>query len=103
MTDISPQKTRREPNHKRLTDSYLKALKSRVPGQRDLVWDTVQPGMAVRISAEGKRSFYVVRRRSPEDRSPVWFRLGPYPRLTLSQARVAAGEALDTLDRGEHP
>lgn len=67
-----------------------------------LVWDAGLPGMAVRISALKKKTFYVVKRQ-PEARQPTWAAIGAYPLMTLAQAREAARDALFALERGEHP
>jgi integrase len=103
MADSTDKKPKRDPRREFLTDSKMKALKPALGYGRDVVWDTGMPGMAVRISAKGKKTFYAVRRRMPTDRTPVWHQLGVYPRMTLAEARDAAREALNTLERGEHP
>ena len=41
------------------------------------------PGLAVRVSALGKVSFYAVRRLDPAAKNPVWAFLGRYPIMTL--------------------
>jgi integrase len=85
-----------------LTDRSLKALKPDPDGRRQIVWDALMPGHAVRISALGKRSFYAVKRRVGEVQ-PTWHYLGSYPVMSLSEARTAAREALSALLSGEHP
>jgi integrase len=84
-----------------LTDRSLKALKPS-PAGRYTVWDALMPGMAVRVSALGKRSFYAVRRRAGAEH-PTWALLGAYPIISLSEAREAAREAQRALIAGEHP
>src|SRR5690348_11846170 len=85
-----------------LTDRSLKALKPSPDGRRQTVWDALLPGMAVRVSALGKRSFYAVKRRAG-DAPPTWALLGAYPVMALSEARAAAREALGALIDGRHP
>src|SRR5579864_4681518 len=85
-----------------LTDRSLKALKPDPEGARQTVWDALMPGLAVRVSALGKRSFYAVKRRAGETQ-PTWVLLGAYPVMTLGEAREAAREALTALMAGEHP
>jgi integrase len=85
-----------------LTDRSLKAMKAAPDGRRQVVWDSLMPGMAVRITALGKRSFYAVKRRAG-DAQPTWHLLGAYPVMSLSEAREAAREALRALIVGEHP
>ena len=47
-----------------LTDRSLRALKAAPDGRRQAIWDSLMPGMVVRVSALGKRSFYAVKRRA---------------------------------------
>src|ERR1700722_9689761 len=84
-----------------LTDRSMKALKASPEG-RYSVWDALMPGLVVRVSRLGKRSFYAARRRAG-DRQPTWVQLGAYPAMGLGQAREAAREALDALIEGKHP
>jgi len=85
-----------------LTDRSLKALKADPAGARQTVWDAIMPGLSVRVSALGKRSFYAVKRRAGEAQ-PTWVLLGVYPVMTLGGARTAAREALTALMAGQHP
>jgi hypothetical protein len=82
-----------------LTDRSLQALK---PGKRAMVWDGIQPNLAVRITDKGRRSFVVVRRR-PGQAQPTWTTLGQYPTMSLADARKAAREALAQLAEGKDP
>jgi Arm DNA-binding domain len=72
-----------------LTDRALKAAK---PGQ--MVWDSAVPGFGVR----GKT--FIVMRRMPGQKNPVRRSLGPYPIMTLAEAREAALEALRDIAKG---
>jgi integrase len=83
-----------------LTDRSLQAL--RPTGQRAIVWDALLPGMAVRVSGKGKRSFYAVKRRAGAVQ-PTWVLLGAYPVMTLGDARAKAREALAALAEGHDP
>ena len=85
-----------------LTDRSLKALKADPDGARQTVWDVLMPGMAVRVSALGKRSFYAVKRLAGAAQ-PTWVLLGVYPVMTLGEARNTAREALTALMAGQHP
>jgi integrase len=85
-----------------LTDRSLQAMKPPPDGRRMVVWDSLLPGLAVRISAKGKLSFYAVRRRSGAAQ-PSWVLLGAYPLTTLADARSKAREALGALIAGEDP
>ena len=85
-----------------LTDRSLQALRPAADGKRYTVWDGIMPGLAVLVSAKGKRTFYAVRRRAG-DAQPTWAMIGAYPLTTLSEARVAAREALSALMAGQSP
>jgi integrase len=100
MKDYEARRERKEPVKKALKDSSLKAL--RADGGRQVIWDSLMPGMAVRVSAKGKRSFYAVKRRAGAAQ-PSWVLLGEYPIMSLSEAREAAREAIIALTHGQHP
>src|SRR5665213_1207791 len=100
---VAEKKLKRLPRREFLNDKKMQALKPAPGYERDVVWDTGMPGMAVRISAKRRRSFCAVRRRSATDKNPVWHTLGVYPVMSLAEARDAAREALKTLEKGEHP
>jgi integrase len=85
-----------------LTDRSVQGLKPALAGSRTVVWDALLPGLAVRVSGKGKRSFYAVRRRTGAQQ-PSWVLLGAYPAMTLAEARAAAREALGALLEGHDP
>jgi integrase len=85
-----------------LTDRSLLAMKPAPAGKRLTIWDARMPGLAVRITDKGKRSFYAVRRRAGVD-TPSWVSLGAYPVVTLAEARAKAREALGALMEGKDP
>jgi integrase len=85
-----------------LTDRSLQALRPAAGGQRATVWDALLPGMAVRVSAKGKRSFYAVKRQAGQAQ-PSWVMLGHYPVMSLAEARAKAREALSALMEGQDP
>lgn len=83
-----------------LTDRSMKALKPN--GARQTVWDSLMPGMAVRVSALGQRSFYAIK-TAQGAATATWHLLGIYPVMTLAEAREAAREAIKAISAGEHP
>ena len=85
-----------------LTDRSLQDLRPTPEGQRAVVWDALMPGMAVRVSGKGKRSFYAVKRRAGAAQ-PSWVLLGHYPVMTLAEARTRAREAIGALVEGNDP
>ena len=89
-----------------LTDRTVKSLKRDTKladklGHYD-VWDAVVPGLGVRTSATGRRTF-VLMARYPGSRNPTRRALGVYGELTLEQAREKARSWLYMLRKGIDP
>lgn len=79
------------------------ALLSLVPpelGKRSTVYDTEVQKLAVRITAAGSRTFYVVKRAGP---SIAWIKLGSFPEMTVEQARNEAQKILGVFAAGVNP
>lgn len=95
-------RTKFRPERVMLTDSRLRGLKPADEGKRYSLWDAQQPGLAVRVTDKGVKSFVVVRRR-PGEKAPTFIVIGRYPTLTLKEARDKAPGVLSMLARGEHP
>jgi len=79
------------------------ALSSLVPpeqGKRLAVYDTEVPKLAMRITAAGARTFYVVKRAGA---SIAWVKLGSFPEMTIEQARVEAQKILGEFAAGANP
>jgi hypothetical protein len=55
---------------KPLTDRAIVALKPAPKGKRSLIWDALVPGLAVRVTDKGQRSFVLVT-RYPGSRNPA--------------------------------
>jgi integrase len=85
-----------------LTDRSVKALRPPPEGGRHNVWDALMPGLCVRVSRGGVRSFYCAKRRAG-DKKVSWVWLGVFPTMGLAEAREACREALTSLMAGEHP
>jgi integrase len=62
----------------------------------------VTPHLAARVTDRGHVSFVIVRRR-PGDKHPVFHVLGSYPSLSLADAGKAAVKALGEIMAGQHP
>ena len=86
---------------KALTDRTLKALKPK-PGQRYEVADAVVPGLAIRVTPTGHRTFVLIA-RYPGSSNPTRRAIGEYGAITLDQARTEARKWLDLLKRGKDP
>jgi integrase len=95
---------------KNLTDRTLKALKPAPAGKRVEVWDSIVPGLGVRVTDRGTKTFALVTRYpgspiNPKTGAPNPSRraLGEYGALTLEQARGKAREWLKLIGQGKDP
>src|SRR5579864_5002026 len=70
---------------KNLTTKTLETVTNTGP-KRIEIFDTCLPGFGVRIGVSGRKTFFVVARHLGRMRR---FTLGPYPRLSLADAREA--------------
>jgi len=91
---------------RKLTDRKLKSLKRDRSLEDKLghydTWDTVVPGLGVRVSKTGRRTF-VLMTRYPGDQHPARRKLGIYGELTLEQAREKARGWLELIRKGTDP
>ncbi len=92
---------------KKLTEMAVSKLAPEA-GRRLEVFDTVTPGLALRITEGGKKSWSVMYRVAGRgdggNRGPLRrMTLGAYPLIDLKAARDKAREALDLADRGDDP
>lgn len=83
---------------------FSKGRISRLPlprsGERLMAYDTEVPKLAIRITAAGSRTFYVVKR---EGASMFWSKVGTFPDTTVEQARRAAAGILGDYAKGINP
>jgi integrase len=81
------------------TKAALDALPVPPAGSRAEHWDTKQPGLQVRVTPAGKKTFYIKRRvkNGGVEREA----LGPYPEMTIEQARKAAADRVSKQMEGE--
>ena len=87
---------------KTLNDRTLKALKAAPVGKTYDVADGVVPGLAVRVSETGRKTF-VLLTRYPGSSNPTRRALGTYGALTLTKARDRARDWLELLRKGIDP
>src|SRR6476646_4934932 len=87
---------------KPLTDRTIKAVKPAPLGKRTLLWDAIVPGLALRVTDSGKRSFVLVT-RYPGSMHPAPRRLGAYCAISLGQARTKARQWLEIIASGVDP
>jgi integrase len=81
----------------KLTDSKVKALRGRK--NRYIEWDE-SSGLGVRVSPPGRKSFVFMYRYDGRARMMT---LGPYPKLSLSEARTKAAKAREEVSKGNDP
>jgi integrase len=78
----------------------LKSLQNPEAGKRANYYDTKTPKLALRVTASGAKTFYVVKRAG---REMIWLKLGTFPDMTVEQARDGAEIALAAFAKNENP
>ena len=78
----------------------VKAIQNPPAGKRETWYDSKVPKLALRVTASGAKTFYVVKRSG---REMVWLKLGAFPDMTVEQARSAALTALSAFANNENP
>jgi hypothetical protein len=76
---------------RRLTDAFIRALPAAKPGQRCAVSDVIVPGLRVRVSDTGHKSFILWRRTDPRAKSASALLLGVVGQITLADVRAKPG------------
>jgi integrase len=84
-----------------LTDRLLHSLAVPSPAPAE-VWDQTLRGFGVRVSVNGKVTFFVMRRQRGTGRG-VRITVGTYPLLSLAEARERARTLLRDLEAGIDP
>ena len=87
---------------KALTDRTLKSLKPAARGKHYDLWDAVVPGLGVRVSDIGTKTF-VLMKRYGDSKNPTRGRLGMYGAISLDDARTKARNWQILLERGIDP
>ena len=88
--------------NKALNDRTLKALKSAKAGERYEVRDAMTPGLVVRVTDKGTKTFALVA-RYPGSSNPTRRALGEYGAIGLAEARTKARCWLLLIERGIDP
>jgi hypothetical protein len=86
-----------------LTDRFIKTRKAAAPGRRDEYLDGLVPGLALRITDKGAKSFVLIARYPLNPKNPTRRALGTYGALSLDEARVRARDWLAMIHRGVDP
>ena len=84
----------------KFSKTTLQALELPEAGKRLTLYDTEVPKLALRATAAGTKTFYVVKRAGA---SMAWVKLGTFPDMTVEQARKAAALALGEFASGANP
>jgi hypothetical protein len=87
---------------RKLTDTFIASLKPAPKGQRTSFADTVVPGLKVRVTDRGAKS-YILWRRYNGSKNPAARLLGTVGTVTLAEAREKAREWLKLIAKGEDP
>lgn len=85
----------------RLTKSAIDALPT--PPSDTVYWDAGCPGFGVKITPRGRKVFVVLYRTGGAGSRLRKFTIGPYGRVTLHQARVAAQKVFAARLEGRDP
>ena len=85
-----------------LTDRALKALKPAPAGKRYDVMDAMVPGLGIRTTDKGHKTFTLIA-RYPGSPNPTRRALGEYGALTLEKARIKARRWHELLAAGRDP
>lgn len=89
------------PMRKALTDTFLRSIKSPASGRLEFA-DSACRGLEFRITKAGKRS-WSYRYRAPVTGKLSRATIGPYPTITLADARTQADELRKGVANGENP
>jgi integrase len=87
---------------KPLTDRAIKSLPPTPEGKRRIVWDAIVPGLGIRITDRGVKTFVLVT-RYPGSTSPAPRSLGTYGAISLEAARTKARAWLELIGGGTDP
>src|SRR3981189_1141661 len=85
----------------KLTKSAIDALPT--PSSDVVYWDAVYPGFGVKITPKGRKVFIVLYRTGGAGSYLRKYTIGPYGRVTLHQARVAAQKVFAAKLDGRDP
>src|SRR5262249_19053113 len=85
----------------RLTKSAIDALPT--PKSDFVYWDAASPGFGVKVTPTGRKVFVVLYRTGGAGSKLRKYTIGPYGRVTLHQARVAAQKVFAAKLEGRDP
>ena len=85
----------------KLTKSTIDTLP--VPSSDLVYWDVASPGFGVKVTPTGRKVFIVLYRTGGAGSKLRKYTIGPYGRVTLHQARVAAQKVFAAKHEGRDP
>src|SRR6476646_6422422 len=85
----------------KLTKSTIDTLP--VPSSDLVYWDIASPGFGVKVTPTGRKVFIVLYRTGGAGSRLRKFTIGPYGKVTLHQARVAAQKVFGAKLAGRDP
>jgi integrase len=85
----------------KLTKSTIDTLA--IPSSDLVYWDTASPGFGVKVTPKGRKVFVVLYRTGGAGSKLRKYTIGPYGRVTLHQARVAAQKVFAAKLEGRDP
>src|SRR5271170_188647 len=85
----------------KLTKSLIDALPT--PQSDSVYWDSALPGFGVKVTPKGRKVFLVLYRTGGAGSKLRKYTIGPYGRVTLHQARVAAQKVFAARLEGRDP
>ena len=85
----------------KLTKGAIDALPS--PSSDVVYWDAAYPGFGVKVTPKGRKVFIVLYRTSGAGSNLRKYTIGPYGRVTLHQARIAAQKVFAAKLEGRDP
>ena len=86
-----------------LTDRFINSRKAAPAGRRGEYSDAIVPGLALRVTDRGHKSFVLVTRYPSSPKNPTRRALGQVGAITLDQARQKAREWLGLIAKGIDP
>jgi hypothetical protein len=86
-----------------LTDRFINSRKNASPGRRDDYPDVIVPGLGLRVTDRGHKSFVLVTRYPSNPAHPTRRALGEVGAISLEQARQKARGWLELIGRGIDP
>lgn len=86
-----------------LTDRFIKSRHAAPAGRREEYRDSIVPGLALRVTDTGHKSFVLIARYPTRPKNPTRRAIGNYGAISLEAARIRARQWLEWIERGVDP